>query len=371
MSDSAPSPFSTPKRKRDDSALQRPLAPLNTEFCFDANVNVSTGLVSQANGSSSPRTKVVHRFRGLALADRTVPSNANAASGNGSGNGSGGGVPAAPQLAQGHSAAADNVTGAGSTTDDSMQVDEDDSTSRKRSRVTVTSPSDGNLAQVRLPSLSAISQTPNNGGRQLGLPSSVTLTDFQFAPSHDVAPTASKPLEAYALDHRLFTSSPKPSPARLPRPSSAHGQQAEPAKTKPRRRMGTPPRTDTHSKTNASQADSDTPIIDAFDPVRANLTWHEDEITVYDPEDEDDDGVGINGIGFKPTPAIAYARTMKRKQQLADYRKREEREARARRSHRRRGTPEKLDVSKMSQQDSGSRKVRFTEAESNMMVGIV
>ncbi|KAL8302985.1 hypothetical protein RB600_006728 [Gaeumannomyces tritici] len=75
------------------------------------------------------------------------------------------------------------------------------------------------------------------------------------------------------------------------------------------------------------------------DPVRAALTWHEDEITVYDPDDEDDDGTGINGIGFKPTPAIAYARTLRRRQQLAEYRKREEREARARRSLRRRASP--------------------------------
>lgn len=72
---------------------------------------------------------------------------------------------------------------------------------------------------------------------------------------------------------------------------------------------------------------------------RASLTWQEEEITIYDPEDSDDDGTGINGIGFKPTAAVAYARGMKRKQQLAEYRKREEREARARRNMRRRGTP--------------------------------
>lgn len=74
--------------------------------------------------------------------------------------------------------------------------------------------------------------------------------------------------------------------------------------------------------------------------LRASMTWHEDEITIYDPDDSDDDGTGINGIGFKPTPAVAHARGVKRKQQLAEYRKREEREARARRSQRRRGTPQ-------------------------------
>lgn len=90
------------------------------------------------------------------------------------------------------------------------------------------------------------------------------------------------------------------------------------------------------SPSSSSSPSSHREIVD---PVRAALTWHEDEITVYDPDDEDDDGTGINGIGFKPTPAIAHARTLKRRQQLAEYRKREEREARARRSLRRRGSP--------------------------------
>ncbi len=74
------------------------------------------------------------------------------------------------------------------------------------------------------------------------------------------------------------------------------------------------------------------PLRVVVDPLRASLTWQEDEITVYDPNDADDDGTGINGIGFKPTPAIAHARALKRRQQLVEYRKREEREARAWRS---------------------------------------
>ncbi|CAK7269601.1 hypothetical protein SEPCBS57363_003684 [Sporothrix epigloea] len=68
------------------------------------------------------------------------------------------------------------------------------------------------------------------------------------------------------------------------------------------------------------------------DPLRASLTWQDDEITVYDPNDADDDGTGVNGIGFKPPPAVAYDRMLKRRQQMAAYRKREEREARAQRS---------------------------------------
>lgn len=102
------------------------------------------------------------------------------------------------------------------------------------------------------------------------------------------------------------------------------------------------------------------------------MTWQEDEITIYDPDDSDDDGTGINGIGFKPTAAVAYARGVRRKQQLAEYRKREEREARARRSQRRRATPlppagdETREGKKGAKEEGESekqrRKVRFLEA---------
>ena len=66
------------------------------------------------------------------------------------------------------------------------------------------------------------------------------------------------------------------------------------------------------------------------------LTWHDSEITGHNPTDPNDDGYGINGVGFRPTAAIAWARSQKRKQQVADYRTREAREARARRNERRR-----------------------------------
>ncbi|KAK4132660.1 hypothetical protein BT67DRAFT_457172 [Trichocladium antarcticum] len=91
------------------------------------------------------------------------------------------------------------------------------------------------------------------------------------------------------------------------------------------------------SRPKPTTAAEPAPATIITDPLRASLTWHDDEITIYDPDDSDDDGTGINGIGFKPTPAIAHARTMRRRQQLAEYRKREEREARAKRSQRRRG----------------------------------
>ena len=74
-------------------------------------------------------------------------------------------------------------------------------------------------------------------------------------------------------------------------------------------------------------------------PPPSTLTWQDDEITGHlaDPsKDPDDDGTGLNGIGFKPTPAMAYVRTQKRRQQILDWKAREAREARAKRSERRR-----------------------------------
>lgn len=74
-------------------------------------------------------------------------------------------------------------------------------------------------------------------------------------------------------------------------------------------------------------------------PPLSSLTWQDSEITGHlaDPGiDPDDDGTGLNGIGFRPTPAIAQLRAQRRRQQVLDWKAREAREARAKRSERRR-----------------------------------
>lgn len=85
-------------------------------------------------------------------------------------------------------------------------------------------------------------------------------------------------------------------------------------------------------------AQKDSMNEDGFD--QAALTWQDDEITghVVDPSVPEDDGEGINGIGFRPTPNEAYARSQKRRKQVHDWRAREAREAREKRVSRRRGT---------------------------------
>jgi len=122
------------------------------------------------------------------------------------------------------------------------------------------------------------------------------------------------------------------------------------SKSRSRKRSSTPP----------SAVVADSILVDDMivDPDRAALTWHDDEITGHDPDDPDDDGEGINGIGFKPTPAMARARADRRKQQLAEYKSREAREARAKRSEKRRGSPSLT----MAPRDSETaRRVRFME----------
>ncbi|CAF9924708.1 hypothetical protein IMSHALPRED_006272 [Imshaugia aleurites] len=71
-------------------------------------------------------------------------------------------------------------------------------------------------------------------------------------------------------------------------------------------------------------------------PLSPTLWWHDEEITGHNPNDPTDDGYGINGVGFLPTPAIANARAERRKKQVTEWKNREAREARQKRGDRRR-----------------------------------
>lgn len=96
------------------------------------------------------------------------------------------------------------------------------------------------------------------------------------------------------------------------------------------------------------------------------LTWQDSEITGHEISAPDDDGEGINGIGFRPTAAIAYARSQRRKQQVSEWKAREAREARQRRMERRRGgeadsvMSDPVVGSQGDGEGNGKRMVRFT-----------
>jgi hypothetical protein len=325
MTDS--SPFSTPKRKRSEM-LNDAIPKLNTtaQFTFDVNSALD-------DGNASPRTRVAHRFRGLALG------------------GGGGGGPSA----------------------DLQTIDNDDEVSRKR---------------VKLPDVEMLdTDSPAAAAKQVfpGSPSLPRRAGFiaDGSPSRkyksvrilldDAVVEQSESLLSASADDNDDTTTPSLTPSSPPPPSRSQPQ----PRTRPFKRAGTPPFTTKPKPTTSSS--STNPTI--TDPLRASLTWHDDEITIYDPDDSDDDGTGINGIGFKPTPAIAYARTVRRRQQLAEYKKREEKEARAKRSLRRRGAspaPGVLEIAGSNKSKgkgdgggggSGRRRVRFLEREGVVVGG--
>ncbi|KAI7164346.1 hypothetical protein KC349_g806 [Hortaea werneckii] len=119
-------------------------------------------------------------------------------------------------------------------------------------------------------------------------------------------------------------------------------------KTSPRKRLASPPPplaspkpapvSKKPNRTSSPTPDQDnSAYLSNDDP--ASLTWQDDEITGHelDANDPGDDGLGINGIGFRPTPAEAEARSQRRKKQIANWKAQEAKEARQRRMDRRRG----------------------------------
>ncbi|KAL8725929.1 MAG: hypothetical protein Q9166_007057 [cf. Caloplaca sp. 2 TL-2023] len=108
------------------------------------------------------------------------------------------------------------------------------------------------------------------------------------------------------------------------------------------------------------------PISRPKSPPPLNLWWADTEITGHDPKDPTDDGYGINGVGFLPTPAMASARAERRKRQVAEWKNREAREARQRRSEARRRRDmemanEGLIIHEGSLGGEPQRRVRFLE----------
>lgn len=304
----ADSPFSTPKRKRsqvldDDDGITN----INTTslFTFDPHSPVQ-------DGSMSPRSGVAHRFRGLTLES-------------GGGVKSGGSTRTSPP---GPILRSDAIHDAFADMQDDMQDG-----ARKRMRLPDVQMADAHSSDVWKPAIIRSAAEKESQGDNL------TTPQQQLGENNGTSPRKSPKSVQFAVDTAVVeqsetvanTGSATDGKARrsISPPSSPGGS------PRSRKRAGTPPLS---AKTNpaAQEVDSGTHIVD---PVRASLTWHDDEITIYDPDDSDDDGTGINGIGFKPTPAIAYARTVRRRQQLAEYKKREEREARAKRNQRRRGSP--------------------------------
>jgi hypothetical protein len=114
-----------------------------------------------------------------------------------------------------------------------------------------------------------------------------------------------------------------------------------------------PPRTASESKKTEKENDWGYDL--------RSLTWQDSEITGHLLLDPDDDGEGINGIGFRPTPAMALERSERRKRQVSEWRSRQaqdERERRAERRRRARAIFSKMDMP--SQSSLPKKVVRFS-----------
>ncbi|KAI1186776.1 hypothetical protein F5B17DRAFT_347910 [Nemania serpens] len=334
MAETTTTPIATPKRKRDDlvaemrlSASPTPRHDAKTVFSFQPLIlrPISRSNDLTEDGNSSPQSKVAQKFKGLAIREES----GEGLEGNATGNrpeGGGGGATAADARTLcwiGNPLAAPDINrfnfDAGTTASRAeMQIDADDddnAVTRKR-------------AKTFEGTISGPSSTINDPAKEIS-----NLTDQTL------------PVDGRINDHLSpsinsdVTTAPELSGSNSFQQSILSARRLAGSKSRRRRRAGTPPLS-TKGKGNAQslstkEGEGGEEFV-IVDPVRAALTWREDEITVYDPEDKDDDGTGINGIGFKPTAAIAYHRTQKRRQQLAEYKKREESEARARRNQRRR-----------------------------------
>ncbi|KAI0534722.1 hypothetical protein GGR58DRAFT_44085 [Xylaria digitata] len=334
MDETTSQPTATPKRKRDDmiASMRLPASPTprhaKTVFSFQPP-NLQPTIRSDnltEDGNSSPRSKVAQKFRDLAIDESGEGLKGTTTTTDGEPESGGGATAAAGTLRwrSGHEIlVAPDLTrfdfDAGTAiAQPDMQLDsnhEDTTAARKRPKtfeLDISSPE---------PTINAV-------------PEETSEFTVQTLPSRDLE---NRPLSA-SVDPKITGALEIGKSGNLQKSYPSINRLAD-SKSRCRKRAGTPPLSSRRKGSAQSQLgkqdeEEEEPVV--VDPVRAALTWREDEITVYDPEDKDDDGTGINGIGFKPTAAVAYQRAQKRRQQLAEYKKREESEARARRNQRRR-----------------------------------
>ncbi|KAK0106244.1 hypothetical protein ONS96_003885 [Cadophora gregata f. sp. sojae] len=306
--------------------------------------NKEKARVEGQDGPGSPRTKVAYNFQGLRLEDAGTVSRFELDG---------------PRPRKGNGFGEDGAFDdeADVVMDGNGNVDREEDQQVSRKKVKIVKPK----KRVEVP------ETPQHVGNAAGAGTGRSRDEegkfgIFIGEERIVDPVLEKAARVVVLsnsvDEMVFTGSGKP--------RSGHGNLKGTypsinrlAESKSRKkRAGTPPPTSSFSS-------EDMEAEPEIDNERASLTWHDDEITGHNPTDPDDDGEGINGIGFKPTPAEAYARTQKRRQQMAEYRNREAREARKMRSERRRGS----EMSKASKEEQETaRRVRFMEAEVKSVV---
>ncbi|KAH7029129.1 uncharacterized protein B0I36DRAFT_128644 [Microdochium trichocladiopsis] len=362
----------SPKRKRADlvheprSLPHDPQLLHKTIFSFEVPSSSPVDINSD-DGSSSPRTKVALTLSHLDLEDGrqgTTPT-------------SGSGVIPALQLADGTSNANYTIVRATDQGHETLSASSPQPTSGAGDRpehATTSAvfmfdgpePTDSNHDMLADDDLSI-------ARKRLKLPDPGSGTDLSPGPRGEASAIAAEPIKDVVSENIVLEATIDDKVIKSPS-SIGHGSlkksypsinRLSDSKSRSRKKLPTSPLSKYKQPGLSSATKSfrdDEPVV--VDPVRAALTWQEDEITIYDPEDKDDDGTGINGIGFKPSAAVAHQRAQKRRQQLAEYKKREESEARARRNQRRR---EHLGAPPVERKHSVVR-VHFSDAEPSTVI---
>lgn len=312
--------YSPSKRKRDIPAPPRPTAFSPSEAFIPAtpspmrlSTNIPGAIISVDDSQGSPRTKVAYNFQGLRLDEGDGISKFD--------------------LMKGY-----DVNG-------TADVQRDDAVIRKRVKLLKGGKQEQEIPES--PEAFTISI-----GRERTVDPIISHKASQVVLHNDLDPVIFKGSvnrkKGVAL-HRAY-----PSINRVSESSS---------RLVPKKRMGTPPLFGAADASLAAEASI------MVDPDRAAMTWHDDEITGHNPDDPEDDGEGINGIGFKPTAAIAHARTAKRRQQMEAYKSREAKEAREKRSERRRASEAATRATSREEAET-ARRVRFLEAEIKSVISI-
>ncbi|KAI9690077.1 MAG: hypothetical protein M1820_010041 [Bogoriella megaspora] len=180
--------------------------------------------------------------------------------------------------------------------------------------------------------------SPVPSPRGLMLPPTPTIATSTLRPTRRSPPPRPPPINVTTP----LSSNPISPPTSSPTPSSS----ANGSIPNPQDRQPPPPHT-THLTLP-------TPFSPTSPLSPTALTWKPAEITghliSHTLDTPDDDGYGINGIGFKPSPALALARQMRRRQQVQEWRAREAREMRAARWRKREGIEADMSVHAVGEQ---------------------
>ncbi|PKS07164.1 hypothetical protein jhhlp_005764 [Lomentospora prolificans] len=366
-----PQPQTTPKRKRNRLPASSPYA--DSSFTFELPTRslprsvASSESRDQADAedlsAQSPAAKVVNQFRSLVVLDsgsgdgKPSASSTSSRTGRTSAAKCGGGPPHTGSLPSSGSIfpspqGAFNKSTSGVDTDDKARTD-GGKTPKITDRFEGT-PEDNEGDRLVARKRQRLDESFS--GMDPSLPSA------QPAPgAENSTPTPSILSTERPTNASTIISEPAQVTAVRPEfPANAHRTtpEAEPPKSKKASRKQ-------HKKPKAmpeKEEEEGAAEPEIVEPIRAALTWREEEITVYDPEDKDDDGTGINGVGFQPPPAVARAIALKKRQQLLTYKKMVDGDARAKRNERRRGRDAAI-----AKESARRRRVRFLSPEDGVV----